>query len=430
MLTALKYYLKWALIPVLFISGIGVILVTMFKEARWGLFLLVFLIPQPTIWHKFYNFPLGKDFIDLLFFAVLVGIFFQKKGFVKTNNSGLIILFVTITYLALWNSSINFSMPLPITTSNSLLYEWKNYAQMIFMYFLVLNIIKDEDQEKVLVVIMSMVVLFIAIRSFRNFSPGASFNWYKRYEGPFWHVGLNANHFAAFIAYCFSTFLGLFFFDNDRRRKWLYLATVLFCLHPLFFAYSRGAYLAAFGALIFFGVVKKKSLLILAVVLLFAWQTILPVTVVDRITMTEIEGGEFESSATHRLTLWKYAIDVFKQNPVFGVGFGAFGFTVPEGELLTDSHNLYVKYLSEQGFIGFIFLLILFYKAFRSGWQLFKIGKTHFHQGLGFGFMGAVIASMITNMFGDRWSYFVLGSYFWIFWGLVDRSIFIAQKTD
>jgi hypothetical protein len=33
-------------------------------------------------------------------------------------------------------------------------------------------------------------------------------------------------------------------------------------------------------------------------------------------------------------------------------------------------------------------------------------------------------------MFGDRWSYFVLGDYFWIIWGLVDRGILIAETSN
>lgn len=429
MLTALKYYLKLALIPALFISGFGVMLVTMFKEARWGLFLLVFLIPQPNIWHKFYNFPMGKDFIDLLFFAILFGILFQKKGFVGTDNSWFIIAFIIVSYLALWNSSMRFSLPLPISLSNGFLYEWKNYIQMILMYFFVLNIIKDEDQQKNLIMLMSLVVLLASIRSYRSFSGGEAFSYVKRYEGPFWYVGLNANHFAAFIAYCWAAFLGFFFFDINKKRKWIFLSTVVFALHPLFFAYSRGAYLATLGAITFYGIIKKRSLLIVVAVIILVWQIILPKSVVDRIMMTKTESGELESSASHRLILWNHAMGLLEQNPIFGAGFGAFGFTVPEEEILSDTHNFYVKILCEQGLIGFILFLMLFYKAFRSGWQLFKIGKTHFHQGLGFGFMGTVIASMITNMFGDRWSYFVLGSYFWIFWGLVDRGILLYQTN-
>ena len=85
--------------------------------------------------------------------------------------------------------------------------------------------------------------------------------------------------------------------------------------------------------------------------------------------------------------------------------------------------------MSEQGIIGLILLLFIFLLALRSGQKLFKTAITPFHKGLGFGFLGCVVAFIITNMFGDRWSYFVLGDYFWIIWGLVDRGIFIARAT-
>lgn len=429
MLTAFKYFLRLALIPVLYIGTIFTVLVTIFKDAKWGLFLMIALIPQPNMWYKLHSFPYGKDFMDIVFFAVLMGILVQKKGFAKTDNSKVIIIFIFISYLALWNSSMRFSLPLPFTTSNELLRDWKNYAEMILLYFLVLNVIKNEEQQKALIVLMSVVVLFISIRSYRDFTGGDAFDYDKRYGGPFETVGLGSNHLGAFIAYTSAIFLGLFFYDTDKRRKWLYLATVLFSLHPLFFAYSRGAYMAAFGVIAFFGVMKKKSLLVLVIAILLAWQTILPASVVDRIMMTETESGEIEGSAAHRLVLWDHAMDLFKQNPIFGVGFGGFGLTVPEGETLTDTHNFYMKTLSEQGIIGISLFLLILALSFFSGWRLLKIGKTPFHKGLGFGFMGVVIAMMITNMFGDRWSYFALGGYFWVFWGLVDRGILISKTA-
>jgi len=37
---------------------------------------------------------------------------------------------------------------------------------------------------------------------------------------------------------------------------------------------------------------------------------------------------------------------------------------------------------------------------------------------------------VVTNMFGDRWSYFVLGGYFFVFWGVVDRGIRIATESS
>jgi len=428
MLTAFKHFLRLVLVPTLYIGGLFVMIAAIFKKVEWGLLLMVFLIPQPNIWYKFHDYPFGKDYMDLLFFSIVLGILFQRKGFARTANSTMIVIFIMISYVALWNTSLRFSLPWPITTSNLLLPDWKNYAEMILLYFLALNAVKDEDHQKMVVVVMSIVVLLIAVRSYRNFSGGVSFDVDKRDGGPFEAVGLGPNHLGAFIAYYCVTFLGLFILDTDRYRKYLFLTTTLFGLHPLFFSYSRGAYVAAFGALAFFALVKKRSLIILIVVILLTWQTILPASVVDRIMMTETPSGQLEGSAGHRLDLWEHALTLFEQNPVFGIGFGGFGFTVPQGEL-TDTHSFYMRMLSEEGIIGLAFFLLIFIKAFVSGWRLYKTGDAQFHRGLGLGFMGTVIACMISNLFGDRWSYFALGGYFWILWGLVDRGIILATET-
>ena len=77
----------------------------------------------------------------------------------------------------------------------------------------------------------------------------------------------------------------------------------------------------------------------------------------------------------------------------------------------------------------YLFVIVLVV-AFRSGWRLWKAGKEGFEKGLGLGFMGCVLACASTNLFGDRWSYVEMGSYFWVFWGLVDRGILMAQKTS
>jgi O-antigen ligase len=418
---------KTVFIPVLYYGGVFTCIPTIFKRAEWGFFLMVALIPQPNIFYKLYEYPMGKNFLDLLFISVLIGIVINKKKFVMTHNSILVGLLLLVSYLSLWNSSMNFSLPAPITPRNALLVQWKSYAVMIFMYFLALNISKDETQHKIVVMIMAIVVLFISVQSYRSFTAGISFAEESRFAGPFETVGLNSNHFAAFIvSYC-SLFLGLLLFDKDKWRRLLFLAAVGLGLHPLFFSYSRGAYAAAIGVLVFFGVIKKRSLLILALILFISWQALLPSSVVDRIKMTRSGSGGLESSAAVRLDLWTHAVKLFEKNPIFGVGFGGFEFTVPEKIEFKDTHSLYLKILSEQGIIGFSLLLLVFFMALKSGQRLYKIAQTPFQKGLGFGFLGCIVAFIITNMFGDRWSYFVLGDYFWIVWGLVDREILMSD---
>jgi len=426
MLTAFKHFLRLALIPVLYVVAMFVSVITIFRNAEVGLYLLIAMIPQPNVWYKLHDYPFGKDFIDILFFSIIIGMVVQKKGFVKTASAKFIYIFLFVSYLALWNSSRNFSLPLPISTANHLFMDYKNYLEMILLYFLAVNLLKEEKQQKFAIVFMSVIILLIAVRSYRNFTGGQTFIYNKRVGGPFEAVGLGPNHLGAFIAdYC-GAFLGILLVDKNLRRKLLFAVTVLFSLHPLFYSYSRGAYLAFASVVSFYAVVRKRSLLIVIIAFLLAWKTILPASVVDRITMTETESGEIEASAAHRLELWDRAMALFEQHPVFGIGFGGFGLSMPEGEL-TDTHNFYMKTMSEQGIIGLSVLAALLLAALRSAWRLIRRAQTPFHKGLGFGFMGCVIAMMITNIFGDRWSYFVLGSYFWILWGIVDRAVLISK---
>jgi len=436
-LTAIKKILRLILFPSLYIGGFYVTFCSIFKDAKWGIYLLVFLIPQPNIWHKFFNLPMGKDFLDILFLAVMMGIFVQKKKLGGASGTALIFLYLIWTYISLWNSSSRFSLPLPISAASTQLMEWKNFAQMILFYFIIQAVVEDEKQQEILFMLMASVILFMAIRNYRNFSGGASFHYDKRVGGPFEKVGLGATTYGAFIAHFCVAFLGMSFFEKERKRKLLYLVSFLLCLHPLFFSYSRGAYVAVVVALTFFGLVKKRSLLVVLMIVAIAWQTILPQSVVDRIAGTETKSGKLESSANTRLKLWHQAGGVIAVNPLFGSGWDSFGLSIPESEQLTvgtirltDPHNYYVKTLCDLGVVGLLLLLALFFKAFHSGYLLYRYGNSQFQKGLGFAFMGTVLACMTTNLFGNRFSFFVMGSYFWMLWGLVEKGIRItwAQK--
>lgn len=398
------------------------------KRAEWALYLLAILAPLPVIWYQLQQFPLGKDTLDILVLGALLGILINKGGFDRAPGTFLIATFMLISYVAVWNTTFHFHLPVPFTTANPVLPDWKNYVEMIFLYFLAYSAIKTEEQQKTMLVIMATVILIIVVREFRNFTADNVFSYDKRAEGPFWIVGLGANHFGAFIADYAGLLLGMFLVDKHKYRKWLYLAAVLFSIHPLFFTYSRGAYVAMLAVIVVYGLIRKRSLLVLVAALIFTWQVILPPSVVDRIEMTETPSGQLEESAADRVILWEHAKQIFEDNPVFGIGFNGFALTL-EGHRLTDTHNFYMKTASEQGVIGIVILGLVLLKALSSGWRLYRSGQSTFHQGLGLGFIGCVTALVVSNIFGDRFSYFVLGSYFWLFWGVVERAILLTDEA-
>lgn len=420
--------IKTAIPFVIIISGIVVVFISIFWEAKWGLLVLIGMIPQANIWMKLEAFPMGKDFLDILFIAVMLGMIFQKKGFENNGHVKFIIIFLIVSYLSLWNCSFNFGLAPPISTDNKLLMVWKNYAQMIFMYFLTFNIAKAEKEQLYIVLMMIIVLLFVSLRAFRGFTESSSFDYGRRYGGPFEPARLGANHFGAFVAHFWALAVGMLVLDKDKKRRMLYAATCLFALHPLFFSYSRGAYAGAGMAALFYGLTKKRVILIGIVAVALSYSAILPKTVVERIQMTTSEDGNLEHSAAARLDLWVEAIDMFKERPIFGWGFDGFSLRVPDGEDYNDTHNLYLKFASEQGMIGVILLALIFVKSFSSGLRLYKVGKSDFLRATGLGFMGCVVALLTTNAFGDRFSYFVMGTYFWALWGVVDRAIIQSQQ--
>lgn len=403
-------------------------LLSAIKRAEWAVYLLTILAPLPVIWYQFQQFPMGSSTMDILVFGALLGILVNKGGFDRAPVTFLIISFMLVSYIAVWNTSFRFNLPLPLTTANPVLPDWKNYVEMMLLYFIAYSAIKTEEQQKTLLVIMATVVLLIAVREFRNFTAGDAFAYDKRAEGPFWIVGLGANHLGAFIADYAGLLLGMFLIDKHKYRKWLYLAAVLFSIHPLFFSYSRGAYVAMLAVVIVYGLLKKRSLLALVAALVFAWQVVLPPSVVDRITMTETPTGELEESAADRVMLWEHAKQIFEEHPVFGIGFSGFAYSL-QGQRLTDTHNFYMKIAAEQGVIGIVLLALVLLRALSSGWRLYRGGQSTFHQGLGLGFIGCVTALAVSNIFGDRFSYFALGSYFWILWGVVERAILLSQEA-
>jgi len=175
----------------------------------------------------------------------------------------------------------------------------------------------------------------------------------------------------------------------------------------------------------------ERRLLAFIGIVLLGWTILLPSSVVQRIQMTTTKSGNLESSASKRVDLWDNAIEAFLDNPIIGIGYNGFQLTMEsEEERLTDTHNYYLKALSEGGLIGIILLIAVLLTALQRGWRLFQIGSSPFYRGMGLGFLGTAISLIVTNGFGDRWTYLELGSYFWIMWGMVDRGIVISESEE
>jgi O-antigen ligase len=89
---------------------------------------------------------------------------------------------------------------------------------------------------------------------------------------------------------------------------------------------------------------------------------------------------------------------------------------------LEDTHNYYLKVWLEEGAIGLLLFLVLLGEMIRQGYTLFRSSPDRFLSSLGLGFAACMVASAVANIFGDRWTYQQIVSYWWILLAVVGRA--------
>ncbi|MCL5271474.1 MAG: O-antigen ligase family protein [bacterium] len=236
-----------------------------------------------------------------------------------------------------------------------------------------------------------------------------------RINGPFVYVG--SNELGAFFVYA-AIFLLIYAFWRQRLWQRLYfLGAAAMYIYGILFSYSRGSQLAFIVALGLAASVRYRFVLLLMAV---AWLTMpmwVPPSVKDRWDMTE-QNGQLDPSAASRSTFWKVAWDIFLEHPVTGSGLGTFKILNPYH---MDAHNIYMRVLAEQGAIGLGLLVAIWVTILRIAHLLWRRAPEPHDRHVGFCLLIATLGLMIANVFGDRFSHYVMIGQFWVLVGLAAR---------
>jgi len=415
---------------VFYCIGIAAMIVSLFR-IEWGILFLIPILPLDIILNKIHVFPLGKDFIDILLIALIIGWFLRaivnKESLLGGSFLNILILFLIIyTFYSLYNGNDYLKDYSLLDINNPRLQTWKNYIILPLICLIVLNNIREKKHLKWLLFLMIAVIFLMGFKFFQSFRlvDKSSFIDAMREHGTFSYLG--PNEYSAFFSHYIFVVLGILLLIKSKLKRIFLFLTTSFSLYCIIYLFSRGSYLATYLVFALAGVLRKNLLIIILVItLFFSWHTFLSSSVVERITMTTNENNELDNSAEMRVQVWKSSMELFNSNRLTGMGFNTFPYL---GLPLGDAHNLYVKILVEQGVVGlFIFLMIILAALFYS-WKLYRRARDDLFKGLGLGFFLCTISLLISNFFGDRWTYVPLGAYYWAFLGLVVRANIITQK--
>ncbi|AEN91004.1 O-antigen ligase family protein [Priestia megaterium] len=196
---------------------------------------------------------------------------------------------------------------------------------------------------------------------------------------------------------------------------------VLLHLIVLLFTYSTGGYLALLvGTLVYlFYSGKVKFFVSVYFLALLAIMLVLFVPTVSEVVQKPFDTSTGQrGSSTDRSNTAKAAINMFKDSPVYGIGYGNFGFLYndyrPETAIYKTTpsiaNNVYADFISSYGLIGLSLLLVIFVQFKRS---LKKI-RIHSRTEYPF-FIGAVFSILVVYMAYPTFSY----AFQWIFYSIL-----------
>jgi O-antigen ligase len=405
----------------------------LFYRSELGILFIAFFLPIYSLLNKAIRLelPFANQIIDILLIGMLLGWLFQRKK--KQEEIGEcplllpIILFMTFSLFSFFVGSLYLGEDIFPGFDNQRLADWKNYMIMPLLYLISYYNLRDRKWLYALFVLLFFSFLIMDFKFRQSFSWEKHTHYFEKSRVPGTFGFLGPNEFGAFHTIYTLFIIGLFLVDKHLLRRIAYSILIFHNIYSLMYSFSRGAYAGFLVGLFFIGFIRKRTLLIPLVVFLLVWKSIVPLSVVERVEGTFLEKsdettesvsvGDTKIYTAGRASHWHNVLNYFSMSPIFGIGFGTYN-------ILTrwDAHNAYLETLAEQGLIGLFIYLWLYLLALRSGWRLYRKGDGELEKALGFGFLCAVVGSIVVNLFGDRWTYLQLGGLYWIFWALVDQE--------
>jgi len=388
---------------------------------NWALYAFLFLLPLQNI-HMDYlpNLGGGLNFLNLGFGLSLLGAWILH-GRLAPNEpvNRWVVVYALYAVLSLFVSYHY------VSNTESHMAILKDHLLGLSLLFLVQMSVSDWAGVRRIVFVTLLPLPYIAKVAMNQHLSVASWNYSDdlRIKGTF--VMLGANEFAAFcVTVCVVLLALLLATKASRRWKFLLICGIACMVLCVLYAYSRTAYIALILGMVTVVLAWRgrwKMLLPLALAAALA-PALLPPSVVQRFDSTTVEADQRDESTEKRFEFWQIAWDNFVAHPVVGTGFQSFRH--PEiNPFKMDTHNVYLRTLTEGGVIGAVILLGLLVSILRTARrELAASSSGTWRYALALGLVGAWMGMVCGNLFGDRFTYYPVIAYFWTYVALVVKA--------
>ena len=265
-----------------------------------------------------------------------------------------------------------------------------DYLKLWCIFFLTVNVARNRAELRTLTLVWLGLFAFYPVRG-TLFNIAFGISRFGRYA---WNnIFANPNDLAALTIPMLALCIGLL---QTERHRWMRLAAKIgVAILPviILFTQSRGGILALalFTALVIVGERRRGRVLVVAGLVLGLITVSVPSSVWDRlaglknVTDTEtLQQADVEGSADQRYEIWKVAVQISKDHPVFGIGAGTYpqehlSYTWRGGTRFRptafgkrDTHSTFLNALAENGILGLILFLGMLGSVFYWGWRTLR----------------------------------------------------------
>jgi len=317
---------------------------------------------------------------------------------------------------------------------------YRAVCQFMLWFFVLTRLLRSERDVRILYFSICAMAVGIALHGIYQYIVGVEIpsNWVAESEmgvrtRAFSIIG-SPNIMGALMVMCAPMLAALIYYV---KPLWLKIVmwglTVIMCLATLV-TFSRGAWFGLAIAVLLFGLIVDRKILVLAAVGVTGLIMLVP-EISNRITFLFTSDFAEANSAGGRAQRWQIGWTLLRTNPIFGFGLGRFGGAIAMQNQVVEGldyfymDNYYMKTLVEMGYAGLgAYIYLLLQKVLWTVRGIFKTRKNPMSiltRGMFCGMIGVLSHSFFENIFEVPY----MNAYFWGFAATIMCVSFLRRKA-
>lgn len=314
-------------------------------------------------------------------------------------------------------------------------------GRYIVLYYLVINNVNSIEQVKRLVIAVLCSSAAVAAYGFYQYFHGvdiSAFEWVDGEQFPDLKIRVfstlkNPNLLAGFLVTIMSVATGIGLTTSRLKNKLLLFGLTLALGICLVFTYSRGAWLSVLAVILVYGMVYNRKILwllaVLPILLLIGHDVVLE-RIVSILNPTD-------TSSTLRMALWESTLAMIGDNPIFGIGWGAYGMVYPAydffvqdaGTKIFHAHNMYLHIAAEIGIPGLLVFLTIMFGHLKMAREIAGSASNRWLAGLMLGIMAAFMGIAVSGFTDYILFNIQLSMLFWLMCAITIVTYQICQRN-